>query len=186
MAVNLINPQNGKPLVDAEGGLIDEDRNFFPYKDDAYRIARDEGYAASFGYEWNKFQWLQIDKFNGTTQSRDRFFAVTNWDELSLRAENILNVGSGAGRFTQVVLDFTEANLYNLDYSAAVEANFRNNASHPRLKLFEANIYELPFEKESFDRVVCSGTLQHTQDVRKSVSCLIDITLLSSVGRAEP
>jgi ubiquinone/menaquinone biosynthesis C-methylase UbiE len=92
-----------------------------------------------------------------------------------MRGENILEVGSGAGRFTQVILDFTEANLYSVDYSAAVEANFRNNGPHPRLKLFQANIYELPFEKESFDRVFCFGTLQHTPDVRKSVSCLIDM-----------
>ncbi len=143
MVVNLINPPNGKPLVDVEGGLIDEDGNLFPYKDGAYRFVRDEGYAASFGYEWNKFQRLQIDKFNGMTQSRDRFFAVTQWDKLNMRGENILEVGSGAGRFTQVVLDFTEADLYSVDYSVAVEANFRNNGSHPRLKLFQANIYEL-------------------------------------------
>jgi hypothetical protein len=58
MLVTLINPQNGKPLVDAEGGLADEDGNFFPYKNGAYRFVRDEGYTASFGYEWNKFQRL--------------------------------------------------------------------------------------------------------------------------------
>src|SRR5205085_11123093 len=83
-----------------------------------------------------------------------------------------LEVGSGAGRFTQVVLDYTKANLYSLDYSEAVEANADNNGPHPRLKLFQASIYEMPFADNSFDKVFCFGVLQHTPDIRKSIQCL--------------
>ncbi|RZL40985.1 MAG: class I SAM-dependent methyltransferase, partial [Pedobacter sp.] len=45
----------------------------------------------------------------------------------------------------------------------------------PRLKIFQASIYELPFEKESFDKVFCFGVLQHTPDFNKSVQCLIEM-----------
>jgi len=85
-----------------------------------------------------------------------------------------LEVGSGAGRFTQIVLDYTKANLYSIDYSDAVSANFRNNAHHGgRLKLFQASVYDMPFTDNSFDKVFCFGVLQHTPDFRKSVQCLV-------------
>ena len=175
MEIQLINPKNKKPLEYIEGGLTDREGNFFPLKNGAYRFIETEGYCSSFGFQWNKFQRLQIDKYSGVTMSRDRFFAVTKWDELNLDGENILEVGSGAGRFTQIVLDYTKANLYSVDYSEAVEANFRNNGPHQRLKLFQTNIYELPFLKASFDRVFCFGVLQHTPDVKKSIQCLIEM-----------
>jgi SAM-dependent methyltransferase len=86
-----------------------------------------------------------------------------------------LEVGSGAGRFTQIVLDYTKANLYSIDYSDAVSANYRNNAHHgDRLHLFQASIYEMPFPDNSFDKVFCFGVLQHTPDFKKSVKSLID------------
>jgi SAM-dependent methyltransferase len=86
-----------------------------------------------------------------------------------------LEVGSGAGRFTQIVLDYTKANLYSIDYSDAVSANYRNNAHHgDRLHLFQASIYEMPFPDNSFDKVFCFGVLQHTPDFKKSVKSLVD------------
>lgn len=175
MDIQLINPQNGKLLVKSDNGLLDEDGSFFPYRDGAYRFVETGGYASSFGFQWNKFQKLQIDKYSGTTQSKDRLFAVSGWDKLDLKGENILEVGCGAGRFSQILLDYTDANIYSIDYSDAVEANFKNNGPHPRLHLFQASLYELPFHKESFDRVFCFGVLQHTPDVKQSIQCLINM-----------
>ena len=175
MDIPLINPKNGRPLVKSENGLIDEDGNLFPYIDGAYRFVETGGYASSFGFQWNKFQQLQIDKYNGTTQSKDRLFAVTGWDKLDLKGENILEIGCGAGRFSQILLDHTDANIYSVDYSDAVEANFRNNGPHERLKIFQASLYDLPFQKGSFNKVFCFGVLQHTPDVKQAIQCLIDM-----------
>jgi cyclopropane fatty-acyl-phospholipid synthase-like methyltransferase len=91
--------------------------------------------------------------------SKTRFFAETNWDKEDLTGKNILEVGSGAGRFTQIILDHTNANLYSVDYSNAVEANYKNNGPHQRLQLFQASIYEMPFAKAQFDKVICIGVL---------------------------
>jgi SAM-dependent methyltransferase len=86
-----------------------------------------------------------------------------------------LEVGSGAGRFTKIILEETKANLYSIDYSDAVSANFRNNGHFgERLHLFQASIYEMPFPDNSFDKVFCFGVLQHTPDFRRSVKSLID------------
>jgi len=106
---------------------------------------------------------------------KTRFFAETNWDKEDLTGKNILEVGSGAGRFTQILLDHTNANVYSVDYSNAVEANFQNNGPNERLQLFQASIYEMPFAKAQFDKVLCLGVLQHTPDFEQSVKALIDM-----------
>jgi SAM-dependent methyltransferase len=175
MKVNIINPDNGKLLSEGNNSLIDKDGNEFPLINGAYRFVSDGNYTSNFGFQWNAFQKTQIDGQTNSSQSKDRFLKVTSWDKLNLENENILEVGSGAGRFTQVALQHTKANIYSVDYSNAVEANFRNNGHYPRLKLFQASIYELPFQKESFDRVFCFGVLQHTPDFKQSVKSLIEM-----------
>ena len=174
-SIPLQNPFNRKPLTVAADGLHDDDGNFFPLRNGAYRIVTDDNYSENFGFQWNKFAGTQVDKASNLDMSRVRFFAETNWKNEDLSGKNILEVGSGAGRFSQIILDFTKANLYSVDYSNAVEANYRNNGPNERLHLFQASIYELPFEKGQFDKVLCFGVLQHTPDFEKSVSALIEM-----------
>jgi 2-polyprenyl-3-methyl-5-hydroxy-6-metoxy-1,4-benzoquinol methylase len=88
---------------------------------------QDDNYTENFGYQWNKFATTQIDKAASIDMSQLRFFAETNWNREDLTGKNVLEVGSGAGRFSQIVLDHTKANLYSVDYSNAVEANYKNN-----------------------------------------------------------
>lgn len=173
--IKLVNPFNKKPLQIIENGLVDEDGNIFPSFKGAYRFVEDGNYAGNFGYQWNKFSTTQIDKTTSMKLSERRFFAQTGWNKENLAGQNVLEVGSGAGRFTQIVLDYTKANLYSVDYSNAVEANFNNNGPNPRLYLFQASIYDLPFGPESFDKVFCFGVLQHTPDVEASVKALINM-----------
>jgi SAM-dependent methyltransferase len=175
-SIEIINPYNKKILTLKGKSLEDDAGNLFPLSAGAYRFVNDDNYTENFGFQWNKFQKTQIDRFqNISKQSQERFFAVTNWDHEDLTNKNILEVGSGAGRFTQVVLSKTAANLYSVDYSNAVEANFRNNGPNSRLQLFQASIYELPFSPGQFDKVFCFGVLQHTPDFKKSVQCLTNM-----------
>ncbi|MBS1512383.1 MAG: class I SAM-dependent methyltransferase [Bacteroidetes bacterium] len=140
----------------------------------AYRISADAGYTENFGYQWNKFIKTQIDTQNMDI-SKIRFFAETNWDKEDLSGKNVLEVGSGAGRFSEVILNNTKANLFSVDYSNAVEANYANNGHHGnRLKLFQASIYEMPFAPQQFDKVVCVGVLQHTPDFKRSINSLAE------------
>lgn len=175
MAIELIDPKNGEHLTESEQGLMRDNEVKYPKKNGAYRIVYDDNYTQNFGYQWNKFTETQVDKSSGFNQSKTRFFAQSQWDKENLEGKNMLEVGSGAGRFSQVVLDHTKANLYSVDYSNAVEANFKNNGHHPQLHLFQASIYEMPFAKGQFDKVFCFGVLQHTPDVEKSVKTLIEM-----------
>ena len=171
----LVNPFTQTQLRKEAQGLLENQSIVFPFRNGAYRIVQEDNYTQNFGYQWNKFAATQIDREQKNSQlSYSRFFAVTGWDKEDLQNKNILEVGSGAGRFTQIVLDHTRANLYSVDYSNAVEANFKNNGHHQnRLQLFQASVYEMPFAKAQFDKVFCFGVIQHTPDVKKTVQSLI-------------
>src|SRR6476619_51899 len=164
MLVQLQNPFNKKLLHVSQGGLSEENaENVFPLRNGAYRIAETTNYTENFGYQWKKFAETQVDKSSKLNISKDRLFAETNWDKEDLAGKNILEVGSGAGRFSQIILDYTKGNLYSIDYSNAVEVNYKNNGFHnmDRFHLFQASIYEMPFANAQFDKVICIGVLQH-------------------------
>jgi SAM-dependent methyltransferase len=172
----LINPYTHEELVQTDEWLLSPSgKKLFKKRGGAFIITNEEdNYTDSFGYQWNKFDKTQIDDPN-LDFSKQRFLTVTGWDSEKLTGLNILEVGSGAGRFSKVILEETKANLYSIDYSEAVQANYRNNGHYgDRLKLFKASVYEMPFLNNSFDKVFCFGVLQHTPDFKKSVECLID------------
>jgi SAM-dependent methyltransferase len=175
MPIELIDPVEKKPLYASRDGLVNENKIIFPIVKGAYRIVQEDNYTENFGYQWNKFVGTQVDKNSELSVSKTRFFAESQWDKEDLTNKNILEVGSGAGRFSQVVLDYTKGNLYSVDYSNAVEANYKNNGPNERLHLFQASIYEMPFAPSQFDKVFCFGVLQHTPDVELSVKTLIDM-----------
>lgn len=138
------------------------------------RFCTVHNYSESFGYQWNLFDQTQLDVHSGADQSEQRFYGETHWDPVDLSRCSVLEVGSGAGRFTEVFLRTTTGVMHSVDYSSAVEANRRNNAVYgERLQLAQASIYELPFADNSFDRVFCLGVLQHTPSFEDSVAALI-------------
>lgn len=141
-------------------------RNYIP------RFVEEDNYASSFGLEWNKHARTQIDKFNGTNITRDRFYLETNWDPIDLKDQKILEAGCGAGRFSQIAIE-TGAEVYSFDLSNAVDACLRNNGLAENFHIFQASIYELPFHEEYFDKIFCFGVLQHTPDVRKAFLSLM-------------
>ena len=129
MTVTIINPKNNLPLLSNGDHLIDNKKNSFPIIRGVPRIAELENYTSNFGKQWNKFDKTQFDReVDGVTLSKDRFFAETRWDHEDLKGKDILEVGSGAGRFSKVILEHTEATLYSVDFSDAVTANFKNNS----------------------------------------------------------
>jgi SAM-dependent methyltransferase len=176
MRLSIVNPKNNSPLNLEGDSLIDVEGNSFPIIHGVPRIAELDNYAGNFGVQWNKFSKTQLDREDdGLDLSRSRFFAETHWNDEDLTGKNILEVGSGAGRFSRVVLEHTRGTLYSVDYSDAVTANMKSNGqiAPDRFHLFQASIYELPFPDNSFDKVFCFGVLQHTPDFEASVKALI-------------
>lgn len=174
--VSIINPANGLPLSEKDNTLADADGNKYPIIGGVPRICEPENYTQNFGLQWNLFRATQLDRPEaGVELSANRFFVETGWSPHELEGRDVLEVGSGAGRFTRAVLERTKARLWSIDYSNAVEANLRNNGhiAPDRLRLFQASIYEMPFPDNSFDKVFCLGVLQHTPDLEASIQSLL-------------
>jgi SAM-dependent methyltransferase len=136
------------------------------------RFVSDDGYAESFGEQWTAYRRVQLDSTTGKPLSRERLFRGTGWPE-RLDGERVLEVGSGAGRFTEVLLG-AGAEVWAVDASSAVDAARANLGDHPRLHLAQADLFDLPFEPGSFDRVLCFGVLQHTPDPRRAFLAVVE------------
>jgi SAM-dependent methyltransferase len=155
------------------GTLISEDgQNNYPIKDFIPRFVPEGNYADNFGLEWNTHSRTQYDSSSEISLSETRFFEATKWPR-ELKGELILECGSGSGRFTEWALS-TGAMVVSLDYSQAVEANYKSNGGNPNLCLVQASIYEMPFEKDFADKVFCFGVIQHTPDAKKTFDTLLE------------
>lgn len=171
-----VHPVTKVPLQRIGEALQSDDNSRFPIIDGVPRFCDPENYASSFGKQWNLFEKTQIDPEGADDGvSTQRLFAESCWNPAELEGLDILEAGSGAGRFSRVLLQHTSANLYSVDYSNAVDANYRNNSKlgDGRFWLAQASIYEMPFPDNRFDKVLCLGVLQHTPDFEQSVASLV-------------
>ena len=126
------------------------------------RFVAADNYADSFGFQWNKHARTQLDSYSGISISADRVQNAIG-GPLDLKGERILEAGSGAGRFTEV-LAASGADVISFDFSSAVDANASNQQPSERLHLFQGDIFHIPLQECSFDRVLCLGVIQHTPD----------------------
>lgn len=129
-----------------------------------------ENYASGFGLEWTKHAKTQYDSYTGTNISEKRFFEETKWPR-KLDKQVVLEVGSGSGRFTEQAAS-TGAMIVSMDYSYAVEVNYLSNGRKENVLIVQADIYNMPFKKNYFDKLFCFGVLQHTPDVKKAFMIL--------------
>lgn len=150
------------------GTLVTEDgKHRYPIENSIPRFVPAQNYADNFGFQWNTFGPTQLDSYSGVSISSDRFYGFSGWTPEDLRGRLVLDVGCGAGRFTEIALN-AGARVVALDYSSAVAANQKNNGGNDNLSVVQGDIYQLPFVPRQFDFVYCFGVLQHTPDVRKA------------------
>jgi uncharacterized protein YbaR (Trm112 family)/SAM-dependent methyltransferase len=142
----------------------------FPIVGGVPRFVPLENYASTFGLEWTVHARTQYDRYTGLTLSRDRFFNETGW-ERDLGGQTILEVGSGAGRFTDPAAS-TGAFVVSLDYSYAVDANYQMNGERENVLIVQGDVYSMPVRTDRFDKVFCFGMLQHTPRVRDAFLAL--------------
>lgn len=140
----------------------------YPITNGIARFVPQDNYAASFGYQWNRFRKEQIDSYNGTNLSGERFWTETGWNRDELAGRWILDAGCGAGRFLDAAA-VSNANLVGVDISSAIDAAKDNLAGRPNVHFVQASLYELPFREGAFDHCYCIGVIQHTPDTSASL-----------------
>jgi SAM-dependent methyltransferase len=134
------------------------------------RFVPRDNYASGFGLEWTRHARTQYDSHSGIRASEQRFFGQTGWPG-QMPGETILEVGSGSGRFTEQAAR-TNAFVASFDYSHAVEANYASNGARDNVLIVQADVFAMPFARQSFDRLFCFGMLQHTPDPRGAFAAL--------------
>jgi ubiquinone/menaquinone biosynthesis C-methylase UbiE len=140
----------------------------FEIIDNIPRFVTDE-YHSNFGYQWNKFSKVQLDSFNNTDLSESRLLIQSGMQASDFDGKTVLEVGAGNGRFTEILLKFG-ANVVAVDYSSAIDANYSNNYTASEKAIFlQADLFCLPFKKQSFDYVICYGVIQHTGNNEKAL-----------------
>jgi len=143
-----------------------------PIVNDIPRFISSESYAAAFGRQWKIFRKTQLDSYTGTTMSKDRLQRCLGESFEVLKGKSVLEVGCGAGRFTEVMLS-AGARVFACDLSTAVEANYENcRYLGPDYFVCQADALRLPVAPHSFDFVVCLGVIQHTPCPEETIAAL--------------
>jgi uncharacterized protein YbaR (Trm112 family) len=127
----------------ASGELVTPDGvKRYPIENYIPRFVSLDNYAQGFGFQWNKFRKTQLDSHTGIPLSRDCLFESSGWSPSMLKGKRVLDIGCGAGRFTEIALN-AGAIVVALDYSSAVDACWANHGSCPNLNVIQGDIYHL-------------------------------------------
>jgi SAM-dependent methyltransferase len=141
----------------------------YPYVRGIARFVEAQNYAASFGFQWHRYQKTQLGK-NDVSDSERQFEMKTTLRRDELENKLVLDVGCGMGRFAEVATRWG-ARVVGIDLSAAAEVAAKNLADRDFVA-FQADVFALPFAPESFDVIYSVGVLHHTPDCEAAVKAL--------------
>ena len=137
----------------------------YPIVDGIPRFVDVEQYAASFGYEWNRWPRVQFESENVGTRMTGHttrmWEAITALTEKQLDGKTIVEFGCGPGRFLDVVRR-RGGRAVGIDLSLAVEAAGDNFAYDPNVLIVQGDILIPPFREQVFDGGFTIGVLHHT------------------------
>lgn len=169
--IEFIFPKTGEALSIKDGHLITASGHEVPIVKDIPRFVSEENYASAFGLQWKTFKLTQLDSSNQMNISLERLERCLGMKLSELKGKAILEVGCGAGRFTELLVK-SGAFVHSVDLSIAVETNKENIGDAENFRIAQASVYELPFPDASFDLVICIGVIQHTPSSERTIENL--------------
>jgi SAM-dependent methyltransferase len=135
------------------------------------RFVSRDNYASAFGLQWQRYQKTQLDSHTGQPISQARLVRCLGMPLEMLKGKVVLEVGSGAGRFTELLIDKCNF-LVSADLSEAVNANLRNCSGKNPYLLIQADINASPLPHRFFDVAICLGVIQHTPSPEQTIASL--------------
>ena len=139
--------------------------NFQKSKEGIYILNKEDSYTKNFGKQWRNYNKVQIDSFNNFKISKN-FLKKIIFSEIEyLKGKNILEIGCGAGRFTEYLAPLSNI-CVSTDLSSSIYYNVAKNSKN--LFLVKADFLKLN-SKKKFDVVICRGVLQHTPNPLQSI-----------------
>lgn len=171
MSIDYINPHTGNLLRQENEALVDTQTGevVAPLRNGLPRFAGDAAsYVDNFGYQWNHWEDTLSDERGGNDHKHRLILDRTKFDQFDTAGKTILECGMGGGDDTEVLLSLPFSEVYSFDYSNSVDRAARH-LKNPKVRIFQASIFDIPFPDRTFDFVFCHRVLQHTPDPRKAL-----------------
>jgi 2-polyprenyl-3-methyl-5-hydroxy-6-metoxy-1,4-benzoquinol methylase len=160
----------------------------YPIRNGIPRFINDAEYNKTWDFKWRELDqgkghnYKIIDKSDSAYQVHDLFDRNGYGGEVYERARGklALDVGCGVGQYSvRLMQEFEPVKLVSFDLTSGVDI-FRKiiKERYPhllsRILIVQANIFEMPFKKESFDFIMSLGVLMHTGNTRKAIRDVSD------------
>ena len=180
-----INPENGEELsqeinLNNQTYLRSIDDTKYPVIKGIPRILENfDNYSLAFGEQWLRWRKTQLDSYSLTTITSDRLLRCLG-NQIIGKLNNskdpihVLEIGCGAGRFSEILLNFPSVRLTSIDISKAVEANSLNFPQNNWHRVIQADVMWLPFKVQQYDIVIGLGVIQHTPNPEKTIEKLYE------------
>ena len=157
------------------GALTSPSGRSYPIVRGVPRFVSKEKYAASFGWEWERWPRVQFEADNAggamaghTTRMWER---ITGAGPEDVAGKTIVDFGCGPGRFLDVVRRKGGVAV-GIDMSAAVDAARANFGDDPDVLIVQGDLLRPPFREGAFDGGYTIGVLHHTPLPEKGLVAL--------------
>jgi len=135
-------------------------------------IGQSSHYSSSFGLQWKKYRAVQIDRLNNTKATFAHLKEGIAQGDLSVFDGAVcLEIGSGAGRFTDYLVRFCKT-VVTIEPSEALTVNAALGS--PNLVAAQADLFQIPIRRKKIDVVFCRGVTQHTRDTKAAIKALFN------------
>ena len=93
--------------------------SFAIVKEKVFILSSNDNYASNFGKQWKKYQNIQIDSINNFDISKNFLEEILFNDLKILKNKNVLEIGCGAGRFTEHIVKYAKL-CVSVDLSSSI------------------------------------------------------------------
>jgi ubiquinone/menaquinone biosynthesis C-methylase UbiE len=174
MTIDYVNPRNGTKLRQESLSLVDSQTGELvaPIREGVPRFVNDAAtYVENFGYQWNLWENTLSDSRSGIDHKRQLILDRTKFDRFDTAGKAILECGMGGGDDTEILLGLGFSEVYSFDFSNSVDRAAKH-LRDPRLRIFQASIFDIPLPDRAFDFVFCHRVLQHTPDPQQALRAI--------------
>lgn len=135
------------------------------------RFVASQCYVGNFGFEWSRHAQTQLDR-DGNRLSEEFFRSRLGIEPEDVRGKLVLDGGCGMGRYADVASRYG-ARVIAVDLSRAVDSARENIGNRENVKIFQADLFRLPFAEETFDFIYSIGVLHHTPNCEAAFRSLV-------------
>ena len=115
----------------------------------------------NFEIQFLKYGIYQYDEYTKSNYYWNRLLDATQWDKKKIKKETVLEIGSGAGKYTTILKKLFK-NVITVEPTDAIYLNKKMNGSK-NIFYIKSTLENMPLKKESFNYIFCYGVMQHLQ-----------------------